>query len=63
MAMAITEYAKVRLLVLMAQMKEFSTSRHQLIMSHLKNQTQVLTNSNNNMKSSQKLTKEDEIIF
>jgi hypothetical protein len=63
MAMAITEYAKVRLLVLMAQMKEFSTSLHQVIMSNLKNQTQVLTNSNNNIKSSQKLTKEDEIIF
>jgi hypothetical protein len=61
MAMAITEYAKVRLLVLMAQMKEFSTSLHQVIMSNLKNQTQVLTNSN--IKSSQKLTKEDEIIF
>jgi hypothetical protein len=63
MAMAITEYAKVHLLVLMAQMKEFSTSLHQVIMSNLKNQTQVLTNSNNNIKSSQKLTKEDEIIF
>tara|TARA_B110000090_G_scaffold106569_1_gene119605 strand:+ start:859 stop:1050 length:192 start_codon:yes stop_codon:yes gene_type:complete len=63
MAMEITEYAKVHLLVLMAQMKEFSTSLLQLIMFHLKNQTQVLTNSNNNTKSSQKLTKEDEIIF